>query len=241
MAFQIDTLRDCTSKALAIGLLPLLSGCISATAIQVLEVNSSKRSHVADRANAAYRTDSGDVVIFVGGRLAEHEADAHFSLVLSKHEISRIRTEFSDGFHLDNSNRLLPVCRASIGPDANFRLPDWTLLPLSPSTYPEGRWENLELAYPASGSSPAVFASERGVGGTNQKDLQSRWGEIELFYTDTYPDGTALRCLVEPDAVEVRTGLNGKLLLPITVPLDVATLPLQAVWAALFVASAGAH
>jgi hypothetical protein len=221
------------------------SGCISAASVG----HSGKRlvdlSHKVDVLQSAYLLPDGNIVVFVSGRLSKYKGKADFSLLVPRPALLKIKEVRRAAFASESGYRTMSSYDASIGPSSELRLESWSPLKTDREKQPDVHvYGTAPLEYddyiPAQ-NLPVLYAIDRAPGASNEKGLKELWGGVELIYVDTYPDGTVFRCKLVPKAERIEKTRNGLVWLPVTVPLDVATLPAQALWGAIFVAVSAAE
>ncbi|HEY8960901.1 MAG TPA: hypothetical protein VIM57_01770 [Luteolibacter sp.] len=222
---------------IGIAVLVSQSGCISIASVG----HSGKRlvdlSHKADALQSAYVLPDGNIVVFVSGRLSKQEGKADFSLLVPKEALLKIKKEKKAAYASKSGYRTMCSYDASIGPSSDLKLEGWRPLKTDRERRPyDPGAPGLEFddSIPPQ-NAPVIYAMDRAAGASNEKGLKGLWGEVQLVYVDTYPDGTVFRCEIIPKAERIEKTRNGLAWLPVTVPLDVATLPAQTLWGALFV------
>ena len=212
------------------------SGCISAASVGHSGTRLVDLSHKADSLQSAYSLPDGNIVLFVSGRLSKQEGKADFSLLIPKASLLRIKDATKAAYASDRGDRTMFHYDASIGPSAELKLESWTPLKTDREKRPLVPPVDFNGSIPPQ-NTPVLYAIDRAPGASNEKGLKELWGEVRLVYVDTYPDGTVFRCEIVPKAEHIMKTRNGRAWLPVTVPLDVATMPVQVLWGALFVAA----
>jgi len=179
-------------------------------------------SHKADRAIAAYRLRDGNLVVFVSGRLQGVKGESNFSLLVPRADIDRMKAERA----AVHETRVFPYL-ATIGPSSDYKAGVWSSIPTQ-----RVRDDFDPYRIPAS-DEPIIYEMPE------SPELRKTWGDIELVYVEPYPDQSPFRIYVMPKAQHVK-GQASKWL-PLTPAADAATLPLQALWSALFLLQAPAR
>jgi hypothetical protein len=249
---RIGTAMEAKPGRLTVGLICLAillcqSGCISAASVGHSGTRLADLSHKADALESAYTLPDGNIVIFVSGRLSGQEGESHFSLLIPKEALVKIKEEAKAAYLSESGYRTMFRYDATIGPSSELKIESWAKLKTDrerPRPPPDKEHPFIYLVdYAASipaQDAPVIYVMDRAPGAANEKGLKNLWGNMQLAYVDRYPDGTIFRCEIIPKAERITKTRNGLAWLPITVPLDIVTLPAQALWGALFVvASAG--
>lgn len=213
-------------KFLIVGLVLLfLSGCISLAVVGHSGGTLKGMSHRVDKVISAHQLPDKNVVIFVSGRLTDKEEYAEFSLLVRHEEIQKIKESRDAPF--------LGRYKADIGPPSTYKQSDWReITVVNVASREEVEWiNNVPLETP-----PKIYI--RTLGDDKQTEgIAKRDGKVEIYYVEPsltmHPNSPKLKLTIIPNAEEILTKRN-YLWLPVTVPLDVATLPAQAIWGALF-------
>lgn len=194
-------------------------------------------SHKADAVLSAYRAADDNIVIFVKGRLTEKEGAGEFSLLVPKAALTKIKEERRSehwGDNISGTGGSFYGYDAMIGPPSELKLSDWTPMKVEKEKAPVV-WMAEPNDYMPAQAVPVIYVLPRATNAANGDGLRNLWGAVHIVYVDTNPDGTVFRCSITPKAQRIEKTRNGIAWLPVTVPLDVATLPAQALWGALFV------
>jgi hypothetical protein len=199
-----------------------LSGCVTSAVTQLAGLPGPP-SHQADRLIAAYQMTDGNIVLFVKGRIHGVRGESEFSLLLPRAEMARIKSEHEVTVHEDRVFKY----NAVIGPSTAYMGDGW-----SPLTIVRERAEVDPYTISAS-REPVLYELPRALKADNGKGLREYWGNSVLVYVEAYPDQSSFRLDIAPDAQRIKG--NASKWLPASVAADIVTLPLQAMWAALFV------
>jgi hypothetical protein len=210
-----------------------LSGCISIYSVTHSGKTLVDLSHKADAVLSAYRTPDDDIVIFVKGRFTEKEGAGEFSLLVSKAGLEMIREQSRIERSKGWVNRSYSY-EAMIRPPSELKLDGWTSVRVEKENSPVFSLAQNDAYMPLHGA-PAIYPLPRAPSALNRDDVIKLWGAVDIVYVDINPDGTAFRCSITPKAEPIEKTWNGKAWLPLTVPLDVVTLPAQALFGTLFV------
>jgi hypothetical protein len=216
------------------------SGCISAASVGHSGKVLVDLSHKADALHSAYVLPDGNIVVFVRGRLSGKEGAADFSLLVPQAALLKLKEEKQAAYASKSGDRTMFSYNASIGPSSELKSGPWNALKTDQARLRQTFTVSFSDSLPPQ-SAPVLYAMNRASGATNEQELKSLWGGVRLIYVDTYPDGTAFRCEIIPKAERIEKTRNGVAWLPVTIPLDVATLPAQALWGALFIAVSAAE
>jgi hypothetical protein len=195
-------------------MLPSLSGCFTASARQI-KGDWHDGSHKPDAVLEAHTLPDQNIVVLVQGRLSGSEELVSFSLFVSRSELDQLKLRFV----ADHGARAVFNIKAPIVMPPQESRPEWSSLKLSMSSAP------LEERGLPSGDVPVLY-----VGPAQWGD---RWGHAKMIYVETFSDGTPFRCEIHPMADRLTHERDWRWWLPLTVPLDIVTLPLQAVWAVI--------
>jgi hypothetical protein len=211
-----------TVKLYLVVLSVALSGCVTSTVMQ-LAGGPGPPSHKADRLLSAHRTADGDFVVFVKGRLHGVKGESEFSLLVPRAAVERLKIRRAEAKHDESVFNY----DAPIGPSGAYMAEGWREIPIKKETTDVDRH-----TIPA--ASEAVFYElPSALGASNGKGLRAYWGDVRLMYVEPYEDQGTLRIDITPDAQRVEG--NASKWLPLTIPADIVTLPIQAMWTSLFV------
>jgi len=199
-----------------------LSGCVTSAVTQLAGLPGSP-THQADRLVAAYRMTDGNIVLFVKGRIHGVRRESEFSLLVPRAEMARIKSEHAVTVHED---RVFEY-NAVIGPSIAYMGEGWKSL-----TIVRELAEVDPYAIPAS-PEPVLYEFPRALKADNGKGLREYWGNSVLVYVEAYPDQSSFRLDIAPDAQRIKG--NASKWVPAAMAADIVTLPVQAMWTALFV------
>jgi hypothetical protein len=200
-----------------------LSGCVTSTVMQ-LAGRPGPPSHQADQVLSAYQLADGNIVLFVKGRLQGVKGKSEFSLLVPKAELERMRAEHAT----TKRDARLFTYSAPIGPSGTYMADGWLPIPIRREKSDANRY-----SIPAD-REPVLYELPRALDAENGKGLREYWGDVMLVFVEPGEDQRTFRVDIAPNAQRVKG--NASKWLPITVPADIVTLPVQAMWAALFVA-----
>jgi hypothetical protein len=137
--------------------------------------------------------------------------------------MDRIKSEHAVTAHEDRVFKYDAV----IGPSIAYMGQGWNAL-----TIVREPAEADPNAIPAS-RDPVLYELPRALKADNGKGLREFWGNSVLVYIEPYPDQSSFRMDIAPNAQRIKG--NASKWVPVAVATDIVTLPVQAMWTALFV------
>jgi hypothetical protein len=210
---------------------PFLSGCLSMTAIHAADRHTvvTALHDSVDRIEKAGVTKDGQLCIFFEKELT-NSTQSRFMLVIP---LAQIRTNAQEQPGYSTAGRLITSAIMHV-PGSMIRM-DWTL----PGN-PESDLKLIPVGAPLiiGGGDRAVYHGLKLTLLSNATETiyLTRTAPIEFTYLDTSINRTLTTVTIDPTLVsKKRTEHPGNyFLLPLTVPADIATLPIQAIGVGLF-------
>ena len=198
---------------------PALAGCISLAVTGHSGGKSLGSTHKPDELLAGYQLPDGSLVVELKGRLRENDGPVTFSLSVPAEEIRKARNE-----------QCLTPSKCSN---------DWqTLSEASISDPPllkTERWHPLSIQHnggtiprPLPPDTPAALY----VNPVANIEAGKSSGHIRIVYAESLSNGAIFTLKIEPQELKEKRSLKW---LPLTIPVDIVTLPLQAIWGLLVI------
>jgi hypothetical protein len=205
---------------------PLTSGCIS-IAVQNHTKEFAGVTHQVDDAVAAYKLSNGDVVLQLTGTHGE-EKNASFWILVPRKRIDEAKREARPSIsHCGHPSQ------CDYWGKKGFDGASWFDPKIRELPAPQDEAsQSMEIRHTATNAT--VFPGRpppQGVVYVVPTTFMPRVTRVQLVYVEPYSDGYALNWSIRPDTV-IHQYQRGWLAL--TVPADIVTLPLQAIWAGLF-------
>ncbi len=210
--------------------LPLLSGCLTSRTLDAVNTRTSKTlGDVVDHVEKAAITKDGQLYIFFEGNMTNSAQRGRFILTFPLAQI-HVHTE---NYPASSTNKIIcgsiNVPRSAIKTNANAQESLGAIfkaVPVgSPITYPDGSnlWDFVE-AYKLLPNTTQTLYPIKDLRSTNHYDWPA---PMEFVYVDASAKQAFTFIYVDRVTVWSAKNKGYYLLLPLTIPLDIATIPIQ--------------